>query len=83
MGASPGLPRRPTARTGLEPVSSRACAWMSTGRAGSGPTSAPIPGPKEDRLRLTRATRANLSPIFTLFPDPEGIAERAIERGRR
>jgi uncharacterized protein (DUF1015 family) len=30
------------------------------------------PGPKEDRLRLTRATRANLSPIFSLFPDPGG-----------
>jgi len=30
------------------------------------------PGPKEDRLRLTRATRANLSPIFSLFPDPRG-----------
>src|SRR6476646_3423637 len=28
------------------------------------------PGPKEDRLRLTRATRANLSPIFSLFRDP-------------
>src|SRR5436189_3270 len=28
------------------------------------------PGPKEDRLRLTRATRANLSPIFSLFHDP-------------
>src|SRR5215212_1780322 len=26
------------------------------------------PGPKEDRLRLTRATRANLSPIFSLYP---------------
>jgi uncharacterized protein (DUF1015 family) len=35
------------------------------------------PGPKEDRLRLTRATRTNLSPIFTLFPDPDGVAERA------
>jgi uncharacterized protein (DUF1015 family) len=32
------------------------------------------PGPKEDRLRLTRATRANLSPIFSLFPDPRGDA---------
>src|SRR5919201_3022923 len=30
------------------------------------------PGPKEDRLRLTRATRANLSPIFSLFPDRDG-----------
>jgi uncharacterized protein (DUF1015 family) len=36
------------------------------------------PGPREDRLRLTRATRTNLSPIFTLFPDPDGIAERAM-----
>src|SRR4051794_1357801 len=37
------------------------------------------PGPKEDRLRLTRATRANLSPIFSLFPDPEQEAWRTIE----
>jgi uncharacterized protein (DUF1015 family) len=36
------------------------------------------PGPKKDRLRLTRATRANLSPIFTLFPDPDDAASRAI-----
>jgi uncharacterized protein (DUF1015 family) len=36
------------------------------------------PGPKEDRLRLTRATRANLSPIFTLFPDRDDAAERAM-----
>jgi uncharacterized protein (DUF1015 family) len=38
------------------------------------------PGPKEDRLRLTRATRANLSPIFALYDDPEhtvGVALRA------
>jgi uncharacterized protein (DUF1015 family) len=35
------------------------------------------PGPKEDRLKLTRATRTNLSPIFALFPDQNGIAERA------
>jgi uncharacterized protein (DUF1015 family) len=37
------------------------------------------PGPKEDRLRLTRATRANLSPIFSLFPDPDGEAWQALE----
>ncbi len=36
------------------------------------------PGPKEDRLRLTRATRANLSPIFSLFDDPQGAAWAAI-----
>ncbi len=37
------------------------------------------PGPKEDRLRLTRATRANLSPIFALFSDPEGASRAALE----
>jgi uncharacterized protein (DUF1015 family) len=37
------------------------------------------PGPKEDRLRLTRATRANLSPIFSLYSDPAGSAWRALE----
>ncbi|HVL30695.1 MAG TPA: DUF1015 family protein [Solirubrobacteraceae bacterium] len=39
------------------------------------------PGPKEDRLRLTRATRANLSPIFSLYSDPELRAWRALEPG--
>jgi len=38
------------------------------------------PGPKEDRLKLTRATRADLSPIFSLFPDPEDAAWDALER---
>ncbi|HUE28127.1 MAG TPA: DUF1015 family protein [Solirubrobacteraceae bacterium] len=37
------------------------------------------PGPKEDRLRLTRATKANLSPIFSLFSDPQGTAWGALE----
>jgi uncharacterized protein (DUF1015 family) len=37
------------------------------------------PGPKEDRLRLTRATKANLSPIFSLFSDPANAAWRALE----
>ncbi len=36
------------------------------------------PGPKEDRLRLTRATRANLSPIFSLYSDPPGAAWGAL-----
>jgi uncharacterized protein (DUF1015 family) len=36
------------------------------------------PGPKEDRLRLTRATRANLSPIFSLYSDPAGEAMAAL-----
>jgi uncharacterized protein (DUF1015 family) len=38
------------------------------------------PGPKEDRLALTRATRANLSPIFSLFRDPQGAAGELMER---
>jgi uncharacterized protein (DUF1015 family) len=36
------------------------------------------PGPKEDRLRLTRATRCNLSPIFSLYSDPRHAAWAAL-----
>jgi uncharacterized protein (DUF1015 family) len=36
------------------------------------------PGPKEDRLRLTRATHANTSPIFSLYSDPAEAAWRAL-----
>jgi uncharacterized protein (DUF1015 family) len=36
------------------------------------------PGPKEDRLRLTRATRANISPIFSLYSDPTEAAWQAL-----
>ena len=35
-------------------------------------------GPKEDRLRLTRAVRTNLSPVFGLYPDAEGAAWAAV-----
>jgi uncharacterized protein (DUF1015 family) len=41
------------------------------------------PGPKEDRLRLTRATRHNLSPIFSLYagdawsPVADAVSEEA------
>jgi uncharacterized protein (DUF1015 family) len=38
------------------------------------------PGPKEDRLRLTRATRHNLSPIFVLHPGkPWDLIEPHLE----
>jgi uncharacterized protein (DUF1015 family) len=37
------------------------------------------PGPKEDRLRLTRATQTNLSPIFSLYDDPANAAWAALE----
>src|SRR5262249_34598252 len=36
------------------------------------------PGPKEDRLRLTRATRADISPIFSLYSDPAQAAWAAV-----
>ena len=36
------------------------------------------PGPKEDRLRLTRATRTNVSPIFSLYSDPSRAAWSAL-----
>jgi uncharacterized protein (DUF1015 family) len=36
------------------------------------------PGPREDRLRLTRATHTNLSPIFSLYDDPAGAAWGAL-----
>jgi uncharacterized protein (DUF1015 family) len=38
------------------------------------------PGPKEDRLRLTRATRANLSPIFSLYDDPANTVSDTLAR---
>jgi uncharacterized protein (DUF1015 family) len=41
------------------------------------------PGPKEDRLRLTRATRANVSPIFSLYSDPEQAAWEALAPATR
>jgi uncharacterized protein (DUF1015 family) len=40
------------------------------------------PGPREDRLRLTRATRANLSPIFSLYSDPGATAWNALAAAR-
>ena len=40
------------------------------------------PGPKEDRLRLTRATKANLSPIFSLYSDPSGLAWGALAQAK-
>ena len=49
-------------------------------RARCCPTSAPCPGPKKDRLDLTRATRHNLSPIFSLSTeDPWPLVEPAID----
>ena len=36
------------------------------------------PAAKQDRLELMRATRANLSPIFSLYRDPEAVTWSAL-----
>ncbi|MEX2559265.1 MAG: DUF1015 domain-containing protein [Pirellulales bacterium] len=39
-----------------------------------------LPGPKQDRLLLTQACKANLSQIFGLYPDPHGAAQQLLEQ---
>ncbi|GAB6062062.1 DUF1015 domain-containing protein [Deferrisoma palaeochoriense] len=38
-----------------------------------------LAGPKADRLRLMQAVRANLSPIFSLYDDPQTVVLRDLE----
>ncbi len=40
-----------------------------------------LSGPKTDRLNLTRATGTNLSPIFSLYSDPEMKTNALLSRG--
>jgi uncharacterized protein (DUF1015 family) len=40
-------------------------------------------GPKEDRLKLFRATAMNLSPVFGLFPDAEGSVQSQLDAAVR
>jgi uncharacterized protein (DUF1015 family) len=40
------------------------------------------PGPKQDRLDLTRATRTNLSPIFSLYDDPASATDAIFAAAR-
>ena len=37
-------------------------------------------GPKQDRLLLTRACRANLSQVFGLYPDPAGEVQELLDK---
>jgi uncharacterized protein (DUF1015 family) len=37
-------------------------------------------GPKQDRLLLTRACRANLSQVFGLYPDPQGEVQAILDK---
>ena len=38
-----------------------------------------LSGPKADRLHLIRATKANLSPIFGLYPDETGSVQQILD----
>lgn len=40
-------------------------------------------GPREDRLALMRACRAQLSPVFLVARDPEGEVQRALAEARQ
>jgi len=40
-----------------------------------------LSGPKEDRLKLFRATRTNLSPGFMLYRDPKRVLDGPLETG--
>jgi uncharacterized protein (DUF1015 family) len=40
-------------------------------------------GPKEDRLKLMRATGMNLSPVFSVFPDEVGEAQEVLDAAVR
>jgi uncharacterized protein (DUF1015 family) len=42
-----------------------------------------MPGPKADRLRLFHATGMNLSPIFGLYPDPDGAVQGQLDEAVR
>ena len=42
-----------------------------------------LSGPKEDRLKLFRATRANLSPGFMLYRDPDRVLDAPLESGTK
>ncbi len=69
-------------------IEGRAClrrgflARMRLSRFGEGlvfPHEETMPGPKLDRLMLTVVTKANLSPIFGLYPDPQNEAQSVLE----
>ena len=50
---------------------------LSTGRIF--PHEETMPGPKADRLRLMHATHANLSPVFSLYPDATNAAQETLQ----
>lgn len=71
-GGSPHLRRGFLARVRLDPA----------GPTGIHPHERTIPGPKRERLLLARACRANISPVFGLYPretaDPQPLLDAAV-----
>lgn len=49
------------------------------GQGGVFPHEQTFGGPKEDRLALTKATEANMSPIFGLYEDHENVVAKTLE----
>lgn len=60
-----------------------ACRLEEFGRGSIHPHEQTHPGPKEDRLRLLKATGAMFSQIFTLYPDPEHELDRHLDAQTR
>jgi uncharacterized protein (DUF1015 family) len=55
------------------------CRLVRFGQGNIYPHEETMSGPKQDRLLLTRATKANLSQIFGLYPDPASEAQNLLE----
>ena len=55
------------------------CRLVRFGQGNIYPHEETMSGPKQDRLMLTRATKANLSQIFGLYPDPANDAQNLLE----
>ena len=84
LGARAGSSRRPGRRRAERArASSCRCASSRTTRGSSSRTSARTPGPKEGRLRLLRATRTQLEPIFLLHDGPRPEVRTVSRRSRR
>ncbi len=56
------------------------CRTVRFGQGNIYPHEETMSGPKQDRLLLTRATRANLSQIFGLYPDPSNASQDLLEK---
>jgi len=55
------------------------CGLQRFGEGNIFPHEETMSGPKEDRLKLTRACKANLSQIFGIYPDAENEAQNILE----